>query len=101
MRIAFAALLVSLALPAAADPPRPPRSAAPRHDARTLHDDDCALARAQHRTCTLTMGREDVGGNTPGATGTKVRVLTLAKQPSLIRVRREFVVEILRSAEDL
>jgi hypothetical protein len=91
-----AALTAALATAAAADPPKPAA-----RDAKTMHDDDCARARAQHRTCVLTIGGEDVGASPPTATGSTIRVVTTPKQPSLVRVRRDFIVQIIQSADDL
>lgn len=97
MRLFLAsALTAALATVAAADPPKPAAK-----NASTMHDDDCARAHAQHRTCVLTIGGEDVGGSTPTANGSTVRVITPPKQPSLVRVRRDFIVQIIESAEDL
>ncbi len=71
-------------------------------DVRQMHSDDCASARKQHKTCVLDMGKGDtVDGNAVTPTGTSVGVITTAKEPSLIRLRRDFIVEILKSAEDL
>lgn len=97
MRLFLAsALTAALATAAAADPPKPAA-----RDAAAMHDDDCARAHAQHRTCVLTIGGEDVGASTPTATGTTVRVVTTPKQPSLVRIRRDFIVAIIKSAEDI
>jgi len=71
-------------------------------DVRQMHTDDCAKARAQHKTCVIDMGKgEDVGGNSPVANGIGTAVITFAPHPSLVRIRKDFIVEILKSAEDL
>ncbi len=66
-----------------------------------MKSDDCARARKQNKTCVLDMGKEDVQGSTPTASGVSVGILSFGKATSLIRVRRDFIVEILKSAEDL
>ena len=48
------------------------------------------------------MGKGDtVGGNSPVANGIGTSVITFTPKPSLIRLRKYFIVEILKSAEDL
>ena len=98
MRILLAASLASLtalsALPASADP-------SPAADARKMATDDCARARKAGRDCVLSMDAHEIGGDTPSATGSTVTVPISTKQPSLIRLRRDFIPEILKSAEDL
>ena len=70
-------------------------------DARQMHTDDCANARKAGKTCVLNMGDEKVNGTgvTPGGIG--VTVIQPTKQPSLIHIRKDFIVEIIKSAEDL
>jgi len=71
-------------------------------DVRQMHTDDCAKARAANKTCIIDMGKGDeVDGKTPIANGTGTAVIVYKPQPSLIRLRRDFIVEILKSAEDL
>jgi hypothetical protein len=71
-------------------------------DAAKMHGDDCAQARNQHKTCVLDMGKgEQVDGSTATPRGVSIGVLGTTKQPSLVQVRRDFIVEILRTAEDL
>lgn len=90
MRLLFAFLLV----PALA-------SAGPAKTAEQKHTDDCAAARKANRTCVLDMGKEDVTGTSPLASGIGVASLKLDKQPSLLPIRHDFIVEIIKSAEDL
>jgi hypothetical protein len=90
MRILFALLL----LPALA-------SADPLKTAEQKHTDDCAAARKANKTCVLDMGKEDLTGDKPIGEGVRVDVLTTGKEPSLIHIRRDFIVEIIKSAEDL
>jgi hypothetical protein len=100
MRSVLALLVLSLAasLSASADPA--PRSH-PAPDAQRMVTDDCALARKAGKTCELSLAPEDVGGSTAGPGDVSVRVLRLEPEPSLIHIRRHFVVEIVKSAEDL
>jgi len=95
MRILLAAILVSLVATAAAADPKPNR------DVGRMVTDDCAKARKLNRDCILTMESHEVNGGTPGATGINVTVLKPTPQPSLIRIRRDFIQEIVKTAEDL
>ena len=97
MRLLLAiSLIASLATFAAAGPPKPAPAAA-----HATHDDDCARARAQHRTCVLTIGGEDVGGTLVAPKGSTIEAIKLAQQSSLIRIRRDFIAEIVHSADQL
>jgi hypothetical protein len=50
----------------------------------------------------IDMGKGDtVDGNSPNATGSTVGVIGTMKEPSLLPIRRDFIVEIIKSAEDL
>ena len=87
-------VLFLLTAPAAADPMK-------TTDAKQMHSDDCALARKQSKQCVLDMKGEEIGGNGVNPDGTGVRVIEDTKHPSLIHIRKDFIVEILKSAEDL
>ena len=88
-------VLVLLTSPALADTPK-------TKTAETMHADDCAVARKANKTCELTFTTADtIDGNSPTASGTTVATIPTGKEPSLIRVRHDFVVEIIKSAEDL
>jgi len=93
-----ALLFLSLALTplvARADPARTPDSA-------KMHTDDCANARKHNKKCVIDMGEgEKIGGNAVTATGTAIGVIKPHEMPSLLPIRHEFIVEILKSAEDL
>lgn len=95
MRILLAAILVSLTAAAAAANPAPPT------DVGKMANDDCARARRAKKDCVLTIDTEEIEGGTPRPNGTTITSLTGTKHPSLIRVRRDFIQEILKSAEDL
>jgi hypothetical protein len=88
-------LVTLLALPAVA------LAEAPR-TAETMKTDDCARARKQGKTCVIDMGKaEELTGNTPTAGGSAVGIVTFGTAGSLIRIRRDFITEILKTAEDL
>lgn len=100
MRTALFALLslAAIAAPAVADPA--PRTPAP--DVGSMHTDDCARARKAGKTCVLDMGKGetvDGQGQVPG--GSSVMTIETTKHPSMLPIRRDFIVEILKTAEDL
>jgi hypothetical protein len=63
--------------------------------------DDCARAREAGKTCELTLSAEDVGGRTLGPDDIALRILRFGQAGSLIRIRHDFIAEIVKSAEDL
>ena len=97
-------LLLSTALllgatSAMADAPKPQPQTP---DATKMASDDCARARKANRPCVLDMGKGEeveVGKITP--TGIGINTRTFGTHESLIRVRKDFIVEILKSAEDI
>jgi hypothetical protein len=70
-------------------------------DVRQMKTDDCARARKQNKTCVLDMGTETIEGAGVKGDGERVDIVSFGKATSLIRIRRDFITEILRSAEDL
>ena len=102
MRLLLTALLLVPAI-AAADTKAPPAPSPSRTaDAQQMKTDDCARARKQNKTCVIDMGKgEDIEGTTGKGEGIGVAVIQTGKQPSLIRIRRDFIAEIIKSAEDL
>ncbi len=70
-------------------------------DAKKMATDDCARARAQNKTCVIDMGDEKIVGETPTNSGMKVDVLKFITANSLIHIRKDFIPEILKTAEDL
>ena len=97
--VATAALLISLIVSASSPgsvlaEPRPT-------DASRMVTDDCALARKANKTCVLDVQAEDVDGKVPTVDDLAVRILTFGKAGSLIRVRRDFIPEIVKAADDL
>jgi hypothetical protein len=88
-------ILFLLVAPAAADPVK-------TTDVRAMHTDDCAQARAKGKPCIIDMGKgESLEGTGSVPNGTGVVAVPTTKQPSLIHIRRDFIVEILKTAEDL
>lgn len=70
-------------------------------DVQKMSSSDCAKARAQNKTCVLTIEEEAVDGKVPTLTETSVVVNPFGGHGSLIRLRHDFIPEILKSAEDL
>jgi hypothetical protein len=73
----------------------------PTPDASKMKADDCAQARKQNKTCVLSIEDESIEGNKPVAGETSVLAIKFSQHSSLIRIRRDFISEILKSAEDL
>ncbi len=90
MRILFAILLVHALA-----------SANPAKTAEQKHTDDCAAARKANKTCVLDMGKEELTADKPAGDGIGVGVIQTSKEPSLIHIRHDFIVEIIKSAEDI
>ena len=84
---------VLLAIPAAAVA-QPSKAT----DVSTMASDDCARARKAGKTCVLTIEDEDIEAGVPTGNGTTVIALDTGKMASLIRIRRDFIKEILKSA---
>jgi hypothetical protein len=94
----FAALLlaVTVAVPTAAlaQPAKGP-------DVETMATDDCARARKAGKTCVIKIEDETIEGGAPTAGGTNGSFLTFGDHDSLIKIRHDFIKEILRTAEDI
>jgi hypothetical protein len=90
------------ALPARADPaPSPPARSEPRATEPTrMVTDDCARARKAGKTCELTLPPEDIGGAAVAPDDIALRLLRFGQAGSLIHIRRDFIPEIVKSAED-
>lgn len=115
MRLILSALLVLSSTIAFADnakpAPAPAATATPNPtgggarlstvDVRTMATDDCARARKAGKTCVLDIGEESIEGQVATGTGEGFTSLDIGKAASLIRLRRDFITEILRSAEDI
>lgn len=70
-------------------------------DGTSIAKDDCARARAAGRTCELTIEGENIDGSAPTADGSRFSVPGWGRPSSLLRIRRDFLPEIIKSAEDL
>ena len=73
----------------------------PQTDVTKMVTDDCARARKAGKTCVLEVPPEDVGGQTPTAENVGVRAIRFRPETSLIRLRRDFIPEIVKTGEDL
>jgi len=62
---------------------------------------DCARARLAGRPCQLTIEPEQVGGDRPVPDGADLRLRRFEPAGSMLRLRREFVAQIVKSADDL
>jgi hypothetical protein len=93
-------LLIAPAL-AAADGPAPAAAPARTTDVSKMKTDDCARARKANKPCVIDMGGEELEASTPTAGGAAIGIVTFGKSTSLIRIRRDFITEILKTAEDL
>ena len=83
--------LTAIPLTAAADAP----------DVGKMSTDDCARARKLNKTCVLTIEDEQIEGGAPRAGEVTITAVDWGRAGSLIRLRRDFIPEILRTAEDL
>jgi hypothetical protein len=110
MRRALAAAILSLALPATGltDPapaapaaPAPATAAPVRGNPGNPGDTDCARARKAGRTCELTIEPEAVGGSRPDPDDIALRGRRFEPTGSLLRLRRDFIAEIVKAADDL
>lgn len=96
MRLLLAAALFVPSL-AAADAPAKSRTP----DVHQMKTDDCARARKQNKLCVLDMRGETLEGTVGKGDGERIGLVEFGKSGSLVRIRREFITEILKSAEDL
>jgi hypothetical protein len=94
MRSFLMAALVALPATALAQPVK-------AADVSTMVSDDCAKARKAGKTCVLTIEDEDVTGGVPTHEGIGTGFITFGDHNSLIKIRRDFITEILRTAEDI
>ena len=70
-------------------------------DVSKMKTDDCARARKANKTCVLDIGEETVEGTTVKPTGSAINARQFATLGSLIRIRKDFITEILKSAENI
>ncbi len=77
------------------------KAVTPTRDSSAVAKDDCARARAAGRTCELTIEGEDIEAGVPSADGARFTAVKWIEHGSLLRIRRDFLPEIIKSAEDL
>jgi hypothetical protein len=99
-RVPAIALLTALAAPPALADPAP---APPAHPASTTRAEssECARARKAGKPCQLTIEPEQVGGDRPTPDGTDLRLRRFEPVGSMIRLRMEFIDQIVKAADDL
>lgn len=104
MRLILSSLVILSSTLAFADQPHGPGKPSPSGvtvDVRTMATDDCARARKAGKTCVLDIGEESIEGQVATGTGEGFTSLPWGTSGSLIRLRHDFITEILRSAEDI
>lgn len=94
-------LLIASVLSVAAFGPMAFADPTPTLDVKKMVADDCARARKLDKTCVLSIEDEQIDGTTPTAGEPPISVTTRINHASLIRIRYDFIAEILKSAEDL
>ena len=70
-------------------------------DVTKMKTDDCARARKANKTCVLDIGEENIEGKSPTASGSVVNARQFAVLNSLIHIRKDFIPEIVKAAEDI
>ena len=95
MRVAFVTILCLVAPTLVAADPAPPR------EVPALVAGDCARARQAGKTCVLDLPAEVVTGEPASGDGIGVHILGFGTKASLIRLRRDFFPEIVKTAESL
>lgn len=93
----IAALIAAPALAPAVAAAQP----APVADANTMAADDCSRAHKAGKTCVIKFETETLEGGVHGPDDLVVNVDQFFGHESLIKVRRDFIPEILRTAEDI
>lgn len=94
----IATLLLTLSTAAAADTAKTP---AKTKTAEQMVTDDCTRATKAGKQCVIKFDAHGVDANTPGHDGIRVNVLPDTQKPSLIHIRRDFIEQIVKTAEDL
>jgi len=90
----FALLLVLVPTYALAQP-------ASTSDPQKMHTDDCARARKLGKTCVLDIPAEEIEKGVVRPDTTMVDARDFSDHKSLIRIRTDFIAEILKSANDI
>jgi len=88
-----------LADPAPAPSPAP--SPESRAAARRAEASECARARKAGKPCQLTIEPEQVGGDRAIPDGTDLRLRRFEPSGSMLRLRREFIDQIVKAADEL
>ena len=70
-------------------------------DAKPAVSNDCARARHAGKTCVLDLPAEELTGEHASAGDLAMRILVFGTEASLIRVRHDFIPEIVKTADDL
>ena len=73
---------------------------APR-DVKKMATDDCAKARKDNKTCVINIEGIDVEGNNATAGESPISFRGFDRVGSLIRLRKDFIPEIIKTAEDI
>jgi len=100
-RVAALALLTALAAPPVLADPAPDPSAENRRAATRAEASACAQARKAGKPCQLTIEPEQVGGDRPVPDGMDLRLRRIEPAGSMLRLRREFLDQIVRAADEL
>lgn len=96
-RVAALVLLTALTAPRVLADPTP----APSPEKRRAEASECARARKAGKPCQLTIEPEQVGGDRATPDGTDLRLRRFEPSGSMIRLRREFLDQIVKSADEL
>jgi hypothetical protein len=96
-RVAALALLTALAAPPVLADPAP----APSAEKRRAEASECARARKAGKPCQLTIEPEQVGGDRPAPDGMNLRLRRFEPAGSMLRLRREFLDQIVKAADEL
>lgn len=76
-------------------------SAAAAQGSKSVPASDCARAARLGKPCVLTMEDATITGDRPAGDGARLAVLGFGKHASLIRLRYDFLNEIVRAADRL
>lgn len=73
----------------------------PSSDTGQMVANDCARARALNKQCVLDIGPEVIDGAGVKPEGSIISTRIFGEHTSLVRIRRDFIAEILKSANDV
>ena len=100
-KLLLAALLLAPSLASAQNTKTPTKPTPAPSVSSSTQTDDCARARKANKTCVLDIGEENIEGNGVTPTGVGVNVRQFAVLNSLIHIRKDFIPEIVKAAEDI